>query len=388
MPEETKPAETKPAETKPVEPKQPKGIWVYLEHAGGSPAQVAWELIGEATRLAKDLGTDVSAVLLGHKVKPLVGEAFAYGADRVFLIESPVLRDYRTRPYARAVVALVEKYRPEAFLLGATAQGRDLASTVATTLATGLTADCTSLDIDPETRLLRQTRPAFGGNIMATILCKTERPQMSTVRPHIMPLPERQEGRTGELITEDFEMNEDDIAAKVLRFVRKKTAGIPLEQAGIVVSGGRGVGSAEGFDVIRRLADVLGAAVGSSRAAVANGWIGQDHQVGQTGQTVRPKLYVACGISGSIQHLAGMQSSDLIVAINTDPHAPIFEAADYGIVGDLHEVVPALTEAFERFIKEEGAQLVGATAKAAADDGGAGAGTGTGAGAGEGEGST
>ncbi len=331
-----------------------KGIWVYLEHAGPDPAPVSWELIGEAKRLAKDLGAEVSAVLLGYKVRPLADEAFAYGAGRVYLVESPVLRDYRTRPYARAAVQLVEKYRPEVFLLGATTQGRDLASTVATTLAAGLTADCTSLDIDPETKDLRQTRPAFGGNIMATILCKTRRPQMSTVRPHIMPMPERQEGRTGEIITEEFAMSEDEVAAKVLRLVRKQTEGIPLEQADIVISGGRGVGGADGFDVVRRLAGVLGAAVGASRAAVGSGWIGQDHQVGQTGQTVRPKLYIACGISGSIQHLAGMQSSDLIVAINKDPHAPIFEAADFGIVGDLHQVVPALTEAFERLIKEAG----------------------------------
>jgi len=366
------PAEGRPTEegAKPSPSKEDyKGIWVYLEHAGGVPAPVSWELIGEARRLAKDLGAEVSAVLLGHGVHPLADEAFAYGADRVFLIESPVLRDYRTRPYARAVVGLVEKHRPEVFLLGATAQGRDLASTVATTLATGLTADCTSLDIDPETRDLRQTRPAFGGNIMATILCKNRRPQMATVRPHIMPMPERREGRRGEIVPESFGMTEDEVAAKVLRYVRKRTEGIPLEQADIVVSGGRGVGGAEGFAVIRRLADALGAAVGASRAAVANGWIGQDHQVGQTGQTVRPKLYIACGISGSIQHLAGMQSSDLIVAINKDPRAPIFEAADYGIVGDLHQVVPALAEAFERLIKEEES---GAAGRAAADDGGVG----------------
>ncbi|HEY3313925.1 MAG TPA: electron transfer flavoprotein subunit alpha/FixB family protein [Bacillota bacterium] len=335
---------------------QYKGIWVYLEHAEKTPAPVSWELIGEARRLAKDLKAEVSAVLLGHDVKAMPEEAFAYGADRVYLVQSPVLRDYRTRPYARVAVELVEKYHPEIFLLGATAQGRDLASTVATKLATGLTADCTSLDIDQETKDLRQTRPAFGGNIMATILCRHRRPQMSTVRPHIMPMPEREEDRHGEVVEDEFQMAEEEVAEKVLTFVRKKTEGIPLEQADIVVSGGRGTGGAEGMDKIRRLAEALGAAVGASRAAVSNGWIGQDHQVGQTGQTVRPKLYIACGISGSIQHLAGMQSSELIVAINKDPKAPIFEASDYGLVGDLHQVVPALTKAFERLIEGQEAR--------------------------------
>ena len=232
-------------------------------------------------------------------------------------------------------------------IFGATTQGRDFAGNVATTLYTGLTADCTGLDIDPETKLLRQTRPAFGGNIMATILCPRTRPQMSTVRPKVMPMPERDDSRQGEIIRESLGMSEDEVRTKIIDFIESEQK-VNLTEADIIVSGGRGLGKPENFKLIRELADVLGAAVGASRATVDAGWIPYEHQVGQTGKTVRPKIYIACGISGAIQHLAGMKTSDVIVAINKDPDAPIFKVATYGIVGDLFQVVPALTEEFRK----------------------------------------
>ncbi|MEW6399016.1 MAG: FAD-binding protein [Bacillota bacterium] len=318
------------------------GIFVFVEQREGRAAPVSWELVGEAVRLARELGAEVGAVVLGQGVRALAEESFTYGADVTYLVDHPVLKEYRTAPYARAAVELVRKHRPQIFLLGATAQGRDLASTVATSLETGLTADCTGLEIDPDTKLLRQTRPAFGGNVMATILCRTRRPQMATVRPRVMPMPPRDASRRGRLVEEQIDLDEESIAARVMQFVPRAGDTRSLAEAEVIVSGGRGVGGPQGFTVLKELADALGGAVGASRGAVAAGWISQEHQVGQTGQTVRPRLYIACGISGAIQHLAGMQGSEVVVAINKDPHAPIFQIADYGIVGDLFEVVPAL----------------------------------------------
>ena len=243
---------------------------------------------------------------------------------------------------------LIRKYKPEIVIYGATTQGRDFAGTVATTLETGLTADCTGLDIDPETKYLRQTRPAFGGNIMATILdYPNYRPQMATVRPKVFPMPAKDDSREGEVIREPLPTTEEQIRTKVLEFV-KGAETVNLVDAEIIVAGGRGVGNAENFKVIRELAEVLGAAVGASRAAVDSGWISYEHQVGQTGRTVRPKIYIACGISGSIQHMAGMKTSDIIVAINKDPEAPIFKIATYGVVGDLFTAVPMLKEEFKK----------------------------------------
>jgi electron transfer flavoprotein alpha subunit len=321
-------------------------VWVFVEHTDGEPALVSWELLGKGKELADALGGRVCSVLLGHGVEPLAREAFACGADKVYLINDPVLSHYRTQPYLHATIRLVDKYRPEIMLLGATTMGRDLAGAVATTLATGLTADCTGLTIDPQSKLLEQTRPAYGGNIMATILCEKRRPQMATVRPRVMAMPARDESRTGELVEETLELREEDVLVRILEYAREdQVEATRIEDGDILVSGGRGLGGPEGFQMLQELADAIGGCVSGSRAAVDQGWITHDRQVGQTGKTVRPKLYIACGISGAIQHLVGMQTADVILAINRDPNAAIFGVATYGIVGDVRDVVPALTRA-------------------------------------------
>jgi len=324
-----------------------QGVWVWVEQFQGQAQSISWEMMGQGRKLADGLGQALTACVLCDtpEADRIAQEAIAYGADRVFLVADPTLAVYRTDPYAATLVALVKKYRPAIFLLGASSRGRDLAGAVATQLYTGLTADCTGLDIDPETRLLRQTRPAFGGNIMATIICPNYRPQMATVRHRVFEVPPADFTRQGQVIRERAILTEDQIASKVVDFICQEGT-VNLADARIIVSGGRGVGGPEGFAPIRELAEVLGGAVGSSRAAVDAGWIPYAHQVGQTGRTVRPDLYIACGISGAIQHLAGMQTSKVIVAINKDPDAPIFQVANYGIVGDLFQVVPALTRAF------------------------------------------
>ncbi|APC07253.1 electron transfer flavoprotein subunit alpha/FixB family protein [Neomoorella thermoacetica] len=325
-----------------------RGVWVFIEQVAGEPAPVSWELLGAGRQLADALEVELAGVLLGQGVAGLVSEAWAYGADRVYLVEDPVLGPYRTAPYARALVELVQRYRPEILLLGATSLGRDLSGAVATALGTGLTADCTGLNIDPATRLLEQTRPAFGGNVMATILCQRHRPQMATVRPRVMPLPPRQEGRQGELVRVGIALKEEEALATVLKVIEEKGKAIYLDRAEIIVAGGRGLGSRENLRLLEELAGVLGGTLGASRAAVEAGWLPPEYQVGQTGITVRPKVYFAIGISGAIQHLVGMQNSEVIVAINKDPEAPIFKVATYGIIGDFQEVVPALTEEFRR----------------------------------------
>ncbi|MCL4514457.1 MAG: electron transfer flavoprotein subunit alpha/FixB family protein, partial [Firmicutes bacterium] len=287
----------------------------------------------------------LSGVLLGQGVEGLASEAWAHGAQNVYLIDDPLLKNYRTQPHAHGLVALVQQYRPEILLLGATTLGRDLASAVATSLGTGLTADCTRLAIDPQTRLLEQTRPAFGGNIMATILCANRRPQMSTVRPRVMDMPARDPSRQGKLIRHELGMREDEMLTRMVEFVSAETADVVnLVDAEIIVAGGRGMGSPKNFGMLEELAKVVGGVVGASRAVVDAGWLSYAHQVGQTGQTVRPKIYISCGISGAIQHLVGMQTSDIIIAINSDPEAPIFKVATYGIVGDVLQVLPMLTE--------------------------------------------
>lgn len=321
-----------------------RGVWVFVEQTEGEAAKVSWELLGKGRELAEALGVELCAVVIGENVEPLCREAFAFGAARAYLIDAPVFRRYRTETYLKAMCALVEKYRPEVILMGATGLGRDLAGAVATVLATGLTADCTALGID-EKRNLMQTRPAFGGNIMATIMCDRFRPQMATVRPHVMPMPARREGAAGTIVRESIALREEDILTKVLEVIsdRKANEHIDLAGAEFIVSGGRGMMGAANFAILRELADELGGVVGASRSAVDAGWMPHERQVGQTGKTVRPKIYIACGISGAIQHLVGMQDSDLVVAINRDREAPIFEVAHYGIVGDLFQVVPALT---------------------------------------------
>jgi electron transfer flavoprotein alpha subunit len=329
-----------------------RGVWVWVEQFRGQAASISWEMLGQGRRLADELGVPLTACLLGHGVHAVAQEAIAYGADRVFLVDDPSLADYRTDPYTAVLVRLVREHRPEIFLLGASARGRDLAGAVATDLRTGLTADCTGLDIDPETRLLRQTRPAFGGNIMATIICPNYRPQMATVRHRVFEVPPADHGRQGQIVELPAAMGEDEVASRVLDFVLE-AGQVNLADANIIVSGGRGVGGPEGFATLQELADALGGALGASRAAVDAGWIPYAHQVGQTGRTVKPDLYIACGISGAIQHLAGMQTARIIVAINKDPEAPIFGVATYGIVGDLFEVVPALATEFRKRLGTE-----------------------------------
>ena len=327
-----------------------KDVWIFVEHESDKVSSVSFELLGEGRKLADAVGCKLCGMLFGDKeaVDKFAKEAIAYGAEKVYVMESPLFKQYRTDPYAKAAVDLIRKYKPEIVLFGATTQGRDFAGTVATTIEVGLTADCTGLDIDPETKYLKQTRPAFGGNIMATILdYPNYRPQMSTVRPKVFAMPLRDDSRKGEVIRETLQMTEDQIRTKVVEFI-KGAETVNLVDAEIIVSGGRGVGAPENFKVIRELANVLGAAVGASRAAVDSGWIPYEHQVGQTGRTVRPKIYIACGISGSIQHQAGMKTSDIIVAVNKDSEAPIFKIATFGIVGDLFTVVPMLTQEFKK----------------------------------------
>jgi electron transfer flavoprotein alpha subunit len=322
-----------------------RGVWVFIEQTEGEAARVSWELLGKGAELAESLGVELSAVVLGHGVEHLCTEAFSYGATRAYLLDQPVFRYYRTEPYLDALCHLSERYKPEVILMGATGLGRDLAGAVATRVKTGLTADCTGLGID-EKRNLMQTRPAFGGNIMATIMCDKFRPQMATVRPHVMAMPERVAGRSGEIVRKTFSINEADIFTKVLKVISdgKGTDHADIAGAEFVVSGGRGMVAKENFAMLKELADELGGVVGASRSAVDAGWMPQERQVGQTGKTVRPKIYIACGISGAIQHLVGMQDSDMVIAINRDREAPIFEVASYGIVGDLFQVVPALTD--------------------------------------------
>ncbi len=323
--------------------KEYKGVWVFIEHTEGKPAEVSWELLGVGADLAKTRSVELCSVCLGDNVEHLCREAIAYGAARVYLIDDPVFHYYRTESYYRAFCYLVEKYKPEIVLIGATGLGRDLAGAIATKLQTGLTADCTGLAIDDKGFLL-QTRPAFGGNIMATILTEYTRPQMSTVRPHVMPLPEKDTSRTGEIVREAVPIKEEDIAAKVLEIIEDQNLdSVDVAAADIIVSGGRGMCNTENYSILQELADELGGVVACSRAAVEAGWMPLERQVGQTGKTVRPKIYIACGISGAIQHLVGMQDSDVIIAINRDKQAPIFEVATFGIVGDLFQVIPAIT---------------------------------------------
>jgi electron transfer flavoprotein alpha subunit len=319
-----------------------RGVWVVVEQYDGVTAKVSWELLGAGASLATTLGVQLSAIIIGHNVGHLCSEAFEHGADKAVLLDAKVYTHYRTQPYSDAICHLIRKHRPEVILMGATAQGRDLAGAVATVVKTGLTADCTGLGID-EKRNLMQTRPAFGGNIMATIMCDKYRPQMATVRPHVMHMPEPQPGRTGEIVRELLAPLEQDVLVKILEVINDRDGKdqVDVAAAEIIVSGGRGVMNKDNFALLQELADELGGVVGASRSAVDAGWISHSRQVGQTGKTVRPKIYIACGISGAIQHMVGMQDSDVIIAINRDPEAPIFQIATYGVVGDLFQIIPA-----------------------------------------------
>lgn len=324
-----------------------KGVAVYAESRANKLQDVAKELLSEGRLLADKLKVKLQAVLIGDAVNKLAKECFLYGADEVVVVQDHLLQHYSCEPYTRAIVSFVNKYKPEIVLFGATTIGRDLAARAAIRLHAGLTADCTELDIDEKERLFLQTRPAFGGNIMATIVCPDHRPQMATVRAHVMKKVKGKsdKGKVTELKV-DFE--DKDFRLVVKKLVKEATANVNLSDADIIVSGGRGIQSPENFKLIEQLADTVGGVVGASRAAVDADWIPHYHQVGQTGKTVQPKIYFACGISGAIQHLAGMQSSDVIVAINKDPDAPIFKVADYGIVGDLFEVIPVLIKELKK----------------------------------------
>jgi len=331
-------------ELKPVDLSEYKGVWVVAEQIDGRIRNVTLELLGAGRRLADKLGEELYAVLIGYKVRELADVLAEYGADKILVADHKLLERYNTDGYAAVLYDMISNYKPSIVLLGATMNGRDLAPRVAARLKTGLTADCTGLDINDAGQLV-QTRPAFGGNVMATILCPRTRPQMATVRPRVMKMPKPEPGRTAEVIDYPVRLVESDIRTKILEVVREvHEAAANIEEADIIVSAGRGIGSKENLSLIRELAEVLHAAVGGSRAIVDLGWLPHHQQVGQTGKTVAPKLYIAIGISGAIQHLVGMQTSETIVAINKDPEAPIFDVADFGIVGDLFQIVPVLTQ--------------------------------------------
>ncbi len=326
-----------------------KDLWVFVEtNEDGTPKNVGIELLTPGRMMADKQGGNLVAVVIGCGVDAAVKEASTHGADKVIVVDGPEYKHYTTDAYQIALVTLVEKYGPLSMMIGATNNGRDLGPRVSSRLHTGLTADCTGLDIVEESGNVAWTRPAFGGTLMATIICPDHRPQIGTVRPGVFKKCEAGEDKA-EIIKEDVHVAESDIRTRVIEIIKEMgEEKVDLEGADIIVSGGRGVGGPEGFEPIRALAKELGATVGASRAAVDSGWIGHAHQVGQTGKTVGPKLYIACGISGAIQHLAGMSSSDCIVAINKDPDAPIFGVADYGVVGDLFEVLPVLTEEIKK----------------------------------------
>ena len=323
-------------------------VWVFAEQREGKLAKVALQLLGRARDLADELEQKVVAVLIGHNITHLAKELIAYQADTVYIADDERLKDYLTLPFTTIITGLIKRYKPNIFLYGATFIGRDLAPRIAQRVNTGLTADCTRLTIEEDTGLLDQTRPAFGGNIMATIQTPDHRPQMATVRPGIMKVKPFDPDRSGEIINVTPEIEQDDLIARIIEVAKDSRAKVNLEEAKIIVSGGRGVGSKEGFVILEELAELLGAEVGGSRVAVESGFIEQDHQVGQTGKTVAPELYIACGISGSIQHRAGMSTSKIIVAINKDPEAQILTVSDYAIIGDLHEVIPVLTRELRR----------------------------------------
>ena len=325
-----------------------KGVWVFAEQREGVVMPTTFELLGEGRKLADSLGEELSAIILGDKVEGLAGDLFAYGADNVIVAEDALLGTYTTDAYTTVLDQVINDMKPAIVLIGATNIGRDLGPRIAARLNTGLTADCTKLEIDPERRIILQTRPAFGGNLMATIITPNHRPQMSTVRPGVMQKMARDDSRTGKIVKANFTIKADDIRTVVEETVKAMKQTVNLVEAEVIVAGGRGVGKAEGFKLLEDVANELGGVVGSSRACVDAGWISADHQVGQTGKTVRPKLYIACGISGAIQHLAGMTNSGCIVAINKSADAPIMKVADYAIVGDLYKVLPALLEELKK----------------------------------------
>ncbi|MCI5622463.1 MULTISPECIES: electron transfer flavoprotein subunit alpha/FixB family protein [Anaerostipes] len=338
-----------------------RGVFVFAQQVDNELSGIAFELLGKAKDLAKDLDTDVTAVLVGSDVKGLTGDLAKYGADKVIVVDDPELKEYRTEPYTHALASVINEFKPEIMLVGATAIGRDLGPRVSARVQTGLTADCTVLEIgdfplvaipgkEQKHNQLLMTRPAFGGNTIATIACPDNRPQMATVRPGVMQKIDPIEGAEAEVIEYNPGFTPDNKYVEIMEVVKSVSETVDIMDAKILVSGGRGVGE-EGFGMLKELAEVLGGEVSCSRAVVDNGWQPRDIQVGQTGKTVRPNVYFAIGISGAIQHVAGMEESDIIIAINKDETAPIFDVADYGIVGDLNKIVPALTEKLKAVVK-------------------------------------
>ncbi len=350
-------------------------FWVYIEQEEGVAHPVSWELLGVARKLADQVRDEAEAngdevvvegVLVGCEVEHIAEEAIKYGADRVYVADSPVCAIYRNTAYYKVIVQIAKQYEPEVFLIGATTLGRDLAGAIATALRTGLTADCTQLEMGEvkgaKRKLLLATRPAFGGNILGTIICRKRTPQMASVRPRVFPLPKPNPEAKGEIVKVPVEISEEEIPMRILEVIREAGENVNLEYADVIVAGGRGLGGPEGFKLLEELANELGGVVGASRPCVDAGWIGYAHQIGQTGKTVRPKLYIAAGISGALQHKVGMQDSDFIIAINTDPKAPIFDVADVGIVGDLYQVIPEMIKQ----VKERKAQMQAKQEEAAA----------------------
>ncbi len=334
-----------------------RGVWIFIEQNDGKIEGVSLELLGAGRKLADKLQVPLGGFILGDGVTSHANEVIAYGADEVYVIDHPVLKNYRTESYMKGVIDLARKYKPEIILYGATPNGKDLASAVATDLSTGLTADTTMLDIDLENRLLEASRPAFGGNIMATILCKKHRPQMATVRPKVMKALEPDSSRTGKIIEETISLREEDMRTKVINIVNDLTKKANLADAHVIVCGGKGMGDEQNFQLLYKLAETIGASVGGTRDVVEAGWLPHELQIGQTGETVTPKIYFAVALSGAIQHVVGMKNSEIIIAINKDPNAPIFDVATYGIVGDAMEIIPKLIEQLKQIRIEKGGEL-------------------------------
>ncbi len=324
-----------------------RGVWVFAEQKDGILSKASLELLGKARELAATLEQDVSALLLGHQIFHLSERLIKHGADKVFQVQHRTLKNYRTLAYTKIIVDLIKKYKPNILLIGATSNGRDLAPRVARRVGVGLTADCTELSIDPEEGILLQTRPAFGGDVMATIVNRYSRPQMATVRPGIMKSI-KTDSHKGRVIKHRISLQEKEIGTKILNRIKEKRKSVDLSKAKVIVAGGRGAGSSAGFKMLKELASVMKGELAGTRVAVEDGWISAEQQVGQTGQSVRPEIYIACGVSGAIQHRAGMMNSRYIVAINKDPLAPIFQISDWGIIGDLHDVVPELISQLKR----------------------------------------
>ncbi|MGL5356822.1 MAG: FAD-binding protein [Fusobacteriaceae bacterium] len=323
---------------------QYKDVWVFAEQRDGKLMPVVIELLGEGKKLAQEIGCNLGAILLGDNLEDLTKELSGYGAEKIYLCSSPLLKDFTTDAYTKVISETIEKYKPEIVLLGATHIGRDLAPRVAARVDTGLTADCTCLKIDPEDKKIRQTRPAFGGNIMATIVCPNHRPQMSTVRSGVMEKAGFNPLNRSKIINVDFNLQNNDIRTKLIKKIKNTGEAVSLIDANVIVAGGKGLGNKIGFDLLKQLADKFSGTIAASRACVDEGWIDHSYQIGQTGTTVKPTIYFACGISGAIQHVSGMNNSDIIIAINKNDNAPIFEVADYGIVGDLYQIIPMLID--------------------------------------------